>query len=54
MTENAWKTVFIVAAAVCSFLLIQPQLAEYPWVLLILGAVNVALAAANPVKRATE
>lgn len=51
MTETNWKILFGVSTAIVTFLLIQPQVQAYPIVLLILGAINVALAAANPVKR---
>lgn len=45
MTYGQWQTVRAVAAAVVSFLIIQPQVQPYPVLLLILGAINVALAA---------
>lgn len=46
--DNVWRTVFLVSAAVCSFLLVQPQVQQYPLALLVLGAINVALAAIRP------
>lgn len=53
MTETNWKILFGVVTAVVTFLLIQPEVQQYPIVLLVLGCINVALAAASPAKRVT-
>lgn len=48
MTDNQWKTVFAVVAAVCSFVLAQPDVAVPPIAKVVLGAIIVALAVVNP------
>lgn len=45
MTENRWRALFAVTAAVCSFLLVQPEVTAIPVLAIALGAVNVAVAA---------
>ena len=48
LTENQWRSVFIVAAAVVSYLLVQEDVPIEGWAKVLLGAVNVALAALSP------
>ena len=48
MTDNVWKTIFGVTAAVASFLLTQGDLTVAPVAKVILGAILVALAVVNP------
>jgi hypothetical protein len=45
MTENRWRAAFAVAAAMCSFLLVQPEVTAIPVLAIVLGCVNVGLAA---------
>ena len=46
------QTVLGVIAAVCAFLMIQPEVQQYSWVMIALGCVNVALAVLRPGKLA--
>ena len=48
ISENTIKTIFGAIAAVCSFLLVQPDLVLEPWLKVVLGAIIVALAVINP------
>ena len=54
ITETQVKLIFAAVAAVCSFLLVQPDLALEPWVKVALGAVIVALSVLNPVNVAAR
>lgn len=45
MTSTRWRTLFAVTAAVCSFLLVQPEVTAIPILAIALGAANVAVAA---------
>jgi hypothetical protein len=44
VTTNQWRTLFGVIAAVCSFMLIQTDVALDPLVKLVIGAVSVGVA----------
>ncbi len=44
MTNRQWRVVFGTVAAVCTFLLLQPQVQDIPILAIVLGAVNVAVA----------
>lgn len=48
MSNNAWRTVFGVAAAVVAYLLIQTDVPLDPIVKVVLGAMSVSLAVLNP------
>lgn len=50
MSDNQWRTLFIVVAAVASFLLTQSDVVIGPVVKVGLGALLVALAAINPAR----
>ncbi len=52
MSENTWRTIFGVAAAVVAFLLVQTDVELLPVVKVALGAVAVGLAVLNPSDRA--
>ena len=44
MTERTWRIVFGAVAALCSFLLVQPQIQDMAWLAIVIGAVNVVVA----------
>ena len=44
MTNQRWRVVFGAIAALCSFLLVQPQVQDMAWVAIVIGAVNVVVA----------
>lgn len=48
MTDNMWRTLFGVVAAVCAFLLAQPDVPLEPVAKVALGAIIVALSVVNP------
>jgi hypothetical protein len=48
ISENQIKLIFGAVAAVCSFLLVQTDMALAPWANVVLGAIIVALAVLNP------
>lgn len=48
LSNIQWQTIFGAVAAVCAFLLAQPDVALDPIVKVVLGAVIVALAVINP------
>jgi hypothetical protein len=48
ISENTIKVLLGAIAAVCSFLLVQPDLILEPGIKVLLGAVIVALAVINP------
>ena len=48
MSDNLWKSLFGAVAAVCAFVLAQPDVTVAPLVKLALGAVIVALSVINP------
>ena len=52
----AWivRTVMVATAAICTYLLVQDEVQLEPWVRLIAGAINVALAAINPTTLASK
>lgn len=50
MTENRWRTLFGVVAAVCAFLLIQSDVPLEGWTKVLVGAVSVAVAVIAPPK----
>ena len=54
MTETQWKTLFGAVAAVCTFLLAQPDVTIPPIGKLVLGCILVALAVINPSQQATK
>jgi hypothetical protein len=54
ISENQVKLVFAAIAAVCAFLLVQPDVPLDPWVNLICGAIIVALAVINPASTAAR
>lgn len=52
MSENQWRTIFVIASAVVSFLLVQEDVQiEGIWKV-TLGAINVALTAVAPARLA--
>lgn len=54
MTEKQWQAVLGVAAAIITFLLMQPDVVLPPWVKVILGAANVGIAVLAPNKLAGD
>ncbi len=48
LTETQVRALFAIASAVISYLLVQTAVAPTPAVVVLLGAVNAALAAINP------
>jgi uncharacterized membrane-anchored protein len=48
ITETQIRVVLAAIAAVCAFLLVQPDVVLPPWAKVIVGAVIVALAVINP------
>ena len=48
ISENQVRIFLAAIAAVCSFLLVQPDVVLPPWAKVIVGAVIVALAVVNP------
>lgn len=55
MTTNQWRTLCVVTAAVTSFILAQPDGTIPLWAKVIVGCVNVGVAAIlNPPQKASE
>lgn len=54
ISENTVKVIFGAIAAVCSFMLVQPDLLLEPWLKVLLGAIIVALAVINPAATAAR
>jgi len=48
MTENQWRTIFVVAASVIGYLLVQEDVVIDGWAKVALAATSVALAALSP------
>ena len=51
MSDNQFKTLLAAVAAVCAFILAQPDVTVPPLVKVALGGVIVALAVVNPNRR---
>jgi len=45
LSAAQWRTFTIVVAAVTVYLISQPQVQDYPWLMVFLGALNVAMSA---------
>ena len=55
LSAAQWRTLTVVTASVTVFLLAQPEVQKYPWAMVLLGALNVAVAAIiNPPQNADE
>jgi len=48
ISENQIRVLLAAIAAVCAFLLVQPDVVLPPWAKVIVGAIIVALAVLNP------
>lgn len=48
MSTNGWRTLFGTVAAVCAFLLAQPDVTLPPWAKVLVGAIAVAVAVVQP------
>lgn len=48
MSVKQAQTLLGVVAAVCAFLMLQPEVQRMPWVMIGLGCINVALAVLRP------
>lgn len=53
-TPKQWQTILGIVAAVCAFLMIQPEVQQYAWAMIVLGCINVALAVLRPGKLARD
>ena len=52
LSENQWRSAFAVGAVVITYLLVQEDVPIEGWFKVVLGALNVAIAAMSPSKLA--
>jgi hypothetical protein len=53
-TPRQWQLVLGIIASVTTFLMLQAEVQAMPWAMIVLGCINVALAALRPGKLARD